>query len=680
MKDHSHTNGCYRGPSCNECNLKAKVPSFLPVFFHNLSGYDSHLFVTELGTDDRDIDVIPQNTEKYISFSKKTVGGFKLRFLDSFRFMPSSLESLAKNLHPDEFHHIRRHFSSIEVPLVLRKGVYPYDYMDTVDKFDETSLPPKEAFYNRLNEEPISDEDYVHAEHVWDTFQLNTLGQYSDLYLKTDVLLLTDIFQNFRKVCMDTYHLDPAWYYTSPGLSWDAMLKMTGVELELLTDYDMLLFVERGIRGGISQCSHRYGYANNPFMSNYDDTKPSNYLLYLDANNLYGWAMSQPLPLRKFQWIDSASIDVMGVPDDGPLGYILEVDLKYGSHLHDDHSDLPLCPETSIPPGCKEKRLLTTLHDKKSYVLHYRNLKQCLQLGLKLEKIHKVLQFHQTPWLKSYIDLNTHHRSLAKNEFEKKIFKLMNNSIFGKTMENIRRRVDIRLCNDGKKAEKLIAKPNFLDRTIFSENLVAFHMRKAHLIFNKPITIGMSIMELSKTLMYSFHYEEMKPKYGDKLKLMYMDTDSFIYDIEAPNVYEDMKRNIRLFDTSDYPLNNMFGIPLVNKKVLGKMKDECQGEIMTEFIGLRSKMYTFIVNSKTTKKCKGIKKSAIKSKINFSDYKNCLFNKTQILTSMNLIRSKDHKIYSVKSNKLALSPHDQKRYVLDDGIQTLPFGHYSLQT
>ena len=173
----------------------------------------------------------------------------------------------------------------------------------------------------------------------------------------------------------------------------------------------------------------------------------------------------------------------------------------------------------------------------------------------------------------------------------------MNNSIFGKTMENIRRRVDIRLCNDGKKAEKLIAKPNFLDRTIFSETLVAFHMRRAHLIFNKPISIGMSIMELSKTLMYAFHYEEMKPRYGDKLKLMYMDTDSFIYDVETPNIYEDMKQHIDLYDTTDYPANNDFGIPLVNKKVLGKMKDECQGEIMTEFIGLRSKMYSFIVNS-----------------------------------------------------------------------------------
>ena len=225
------------------------------MIFHNLSGYDSHLFIKELGGDDKNIDVIPENTEKYISFSKQVSKHLSLRFLDSFRFMASSLDQLAKNLSADQFSIIRQHFAADHISLLLRKGVYPYDYINHPDKFSEECLPPIEAFYNRLNESNITLDDYQHAQHVWDTFQITNLGEYADLYVKTDVLLLADIFENFRKVCLKTYGLDPAWYYTAPGLSWDAMLKKTDIRLELLTDYEMLLFVENGIRGGISQCS-----------------------------------------------------------------------------------------------------------------------------------------------------------------------------------------------------------------------------------------------------------------------------------------------------------------------------------------------------------------------------------------------------------------------------------------
>lgn len=440
----------------------------------------------------------------------------------------------------------------------------------------------------------------------------------------------------------------------------------------------MLLFVEKGIRGGISQCSHRYAKANNKYMVNYDSKKPSNFLLYLDANNLYGWAMSQYLPLNHFSWVDK-NIDVLSIPDDSPLGYILEVDIEYPSEIHDSHSDLPLTPLNETPPGCKEKRLLTTLHNKNRYIIHYRNLKQCLKLGLRITEIHRVLRFKQAPWLKSYIDLNTACRSQSKNNFEKNFYKLMNNAVFGKTMESLRKRVDIRLCNNDKRLEKLIAKPNFKDRTIFSENLAAIHMRRTCITFNKPIIVGMCILDLSKTLMYEFHYDFMQTKYESGLKLLYTDTDSLIYDIRTEDVYEDIKQDIDYFDTSDYHPKNIFNIPLVNKKILGKFKDECNGKIMTEFIGLRSKMYTFKVQDGTvTKKLKGVKKSCLENKITFEDYYNCLFNKEEKLTSMNLIRSRKHTIFSVKQNKLALSSKDEKRCILENKINTLPFGHKSL--
>ncbi|GFV91801.1 uncharacterized protein TNCV_2974731 [Trichonephila clavipes] len=517
VRDHCHLTGFYRGPAHNSCNLKFKVPTFLPFIFHNLSGYDSHLFIKELGNNDYDINVIPENTEKYISFSKKISKKFSIRFLDSCRFMPSSLEKLVINLKSDQFRNIKSFISEDKVTLLMRKGCFPYDYVSGPEKLNETSLPPKEKFYNRLNDEYITDNDYQHANHVWNTFNIKTLGEYSDLYVKTDVLILSDIFENFRSVCMKAYNLDPVWYYTAPGLSWDSMLKFTKVKIELLMDYDMYLFIEKGIRGGISQCSNRYARANNKFLPNFEPSKPQNFLLYLDANNLYGWAMSQYLPLNDFKWVDF--LDVDNIDENGGKGYILEVDLEYPESLHDDHSDLPLAPESSVPPGCKEKRLLTTLYPKTNYVVHIRNLKQYLKLGLVLKKVHKILEFHQESWLQPYINMNTQFRTEAENEFEKNFYKLMNNAIFGKTMENIRKRVDIRLCNNGEKAEKLISKPNFKDRTIFCENLAAFHMGKTSLTLNKPIAVGMSILDISKTLMYEFHYHKMKACYGENVKL-----------------------------------------------------------------------------------------------------------------------------------------------------------------
>ncbi|GFU56798.1 uncharacterized protein NPIL_686831, partial [Nephila pilipes] len=354
----------------------------------------------------------------------------------------------------------------------------------------------------------------------------------------------------------------------------------------LFTDYDMLLFIENGVRGGISQCCNRYAIANNKYMPNFNPDDEIKYLMYLDANNLYGYAMSKYLPLKDFVWSDNnlTTQDILNLSDESDVGYILEVDLDYPPDLHDKHSDFPLAPENKPPPNCKEPRLLTTLEPKTKYVLHYSNLKLYLKLGLILKKIHHVLKFFQSPWLKNYIDYNTKLRTKAfLNDFQKDFYKLMNNSIFGKTMENVRRRVDIRLCSTEEQARKLIAKSNFNRRTIFSENLMAVHLKKTNIKFFKPIHVGMTILDLSKVLMYSFHYEYMKHRYDSKIKLMYTDTDSFIYEIKTDDFYSDMKDDLNLYDTSDYDKNNVYNLPLVNKKVIGKMKDENKGNIMTEY-------------------------------------------------------------------------------------------------
>ncbi|XP_025160303.1 uncharacterized protein LOC112589825 [Harpegnathos saltator] len=218
----------------------------------------------------------------------------------------------------------------------------------------------------------VSESDYAHATNIWQRFAIQTLGEYSDLYLKIDVLLLANIFENFRNSCIKSYGLDPAYYYTLPGFTWDAMLKHTDVNFELLTDIDMVMFIERGIRGGLSQCSGRYAKANNKYMQSYDPLQPSSYLMYFDVNNLYGWAMCQQLPYAEFRWVDDVSnFDVSSIALDSPIGYILEVDLEYPQHLHDAHTDLPFCPTRGKPPNKKQDKLLATLCDKQRYVIHY---------------------------------------------------------------------------------------------------------------------------------------------------------------------------------------------------------------------------------------------------------------------------------------------------------------------
>ena len=280
-----HFTGRYRGAACNACNLNYKKPNFTPVVFHNLSGYDSHLFIKNLGFSEGNIDCIPNNEERYISFTKRMqVGSYtnkkgetkplhhRVRFIDSFKFMATSLDKLVGNLSKDAFNNVKRNYAEDKLSLVTRKGVYPYEYMNSLERLKETQLPSREAFYSRLNGVGISDEDYTHAQKVWKTFEMKNLEDYHNLCNQVDVLLLADVFENFRNICIKNYKSDPAHYYTAPGLAWDAAFKVTDVKLELLSDIDMLLMVEKGIRGGVSMISNRYGKANNKYMDDrFDD-------------------------------------------------------------------------------------------------------------------------------------------------------------------------------------------------------------------------------------------------------------------------------------------------------------------------------------------------------------------------------------------------------------------------
>ena len=687
VRDHCHITGKYRGAAHNSCNLNCRVPKIIPVIFHNLQGYDAHLFIKKIGNLKGRFKCIPTTEEKYMSFSKSiTVGNyldrkknivknitFEIRFIDSYKFQKGSLEFLVSKLKEEDFHNTKREFKH-NIELVTRKGVYPYDYVTDLIKLSETQLPPKEAFYSKLDEEDISEDDYKHAIKVWNTFNCKTIRDYHDLYLKTDVLLLADVFENFRKTCLEHYQLDPAYYYTSPHLAWHACLKTTGQQLELLHDYDMLMMIERGIRGGMTHISKRYAEANNPYMTTYDPQKSTKYIQYLDANNLYGWAMSQPLPTHGFKWVKNITKEkVLDILERGSSskGYIFDVDLEYPKHLWKLHNDYPLAPEPTKVDGVE--KLISHFRPKKDYVIHYQNLKQYLNMGLKLVAVHRAISFKQSPWMRPYIQKNTKLRMAATNTFEKDFFKLMINSVFGKTTENLRKRQSIKIVDNRKDALKEIKKPNFERATIFDKNLVALHMQKTEIYFNKPVYVGQAILDLSKTLMYDFHYNYIKPKYGKKAELLFTDTDSLMYQIQTEDFCKDISADIKTkFDTSDYPKDHPSGILTgENKKVIGMFKDEVAGKQITHFIGLRPKLYSFkIEDGKNVKKCKGIKKSVVAKGITFEHYFECLFTGEKQMRSMRIFQSKCHDVYSKEVNKIALSCGDNKRRILEDKIHT----------
>ena len=317
--------------------------------------------------------------------------------------------------------------------------------MDNWERFNET-FPNKESFYSNLNMENVDDIDYRHGNNVFKSFKPNNLGEYHDLYVQSDTLLLAGVFEIFRNKCLEVYELDPAHFLSLPGLAWQTCLKKTNIKLELLTDYDMLLMVEEGICG-ICHSIHRYAKANNKCMNNYDENEESSYIQYLDANNLYGWAMPQKLPVNNFKWVeDTSKINeefIKNYYENSKKGYILEVDVKYPKKLHDLHGELPFLPIRMKIDKCN--KLVCNLHNKKKYVVHIKSLKQALNHGLKFKKVNRTIEFNQKAWLKPYIDMNTELRKLAKDDFEKDLFKLMNNAVFGKTMENIRKHRDIKL-------------------------------------------------------------------------------------------------------------------------------------------------------------------------------------------------------------------------------------------
>ena len=358
--------------------------------------------------------------------------------------------------------------------------------------------------------------------------------------------------------------------------------------------------------------------------------------------------------------------------EDSDKGYILEVDVKYPKNLHGLYEDLPFLLERMKIGKCN--KLACNLYDKKNSVVHIRSLKQALNHELILKKVHRVIQFYQEAWLKPYIDMSTELRKKG-NYFEKDFFKLMNNALFGKTMENVRKHREIKLVTTDKRRNRLVSEPNYHTTKWFSEKLLAIKMKKTKVKMNKPICLGLSVLEISKILMYEFWYDYMKPKYGDNVELCYMDTDSFIMHIKTENFYKDIADDVEeRFDTSNYEVNR----PLPagkNKKVTGLMKDKLGGKIMTEFVALRPKTYSYLTDDcEEDKKGKGTKKCVIKRRLIFNDYKDCLLNNQIVLKSQQRFKNERDDVCTEELNMITLSSNDDKRLQTFDRITSYSYG------
>jgi hypothetical protein len=300
-------------------------------------------------------------------------------------------------------------------------------------------------------------------------------------------------------------------------------------------------------------------------------------------------------------------------------------------------------------------------------------LKLVLSLGVELKAIHKVLEYSQKDFLKDYIMLNTNLRKVSNNEFEKDFYKLMNNSVFGKTMENVRNRINFRLINTEEQALRVKNMKRF---TIFDDELVGVHQHKKEIKLCKPIYLGQNILDDSKLTMYNFHYNFMLKKVErENVDLLFTDTDSLCYNVRKQDIFQIIKENKDLFDLSNYPKEHEL-YDKTNNKALGKFKNESPSQIK-EFIGLRAKLYTFISeeDDKPHNKCKGVKKCVAKN-ILIDDYRNTLYNRENKLINQNGIRSYGHQLFTEKVTKVALSCNDDKVYILDNNVGTRNIGHF----
>jgi len=558
-------------------------------------------------------------------------------------------------------------------------------------------LPPRSAFYSSISERSITAKEHAFAKKVWGKFDITNLTEYAVLYCRIDTLLLAEIFEKFRATMMDFSGLDAAHYISLPGFGWDTMLKMTDCEIGLPTELSQVHFVEKSIRGGLCFINTRHAKV--------EENDQTSKIVYYDAVNLYGYSQTALLPYNNYEWVcenEIKNFDLALVDTNGEEGYILEVDLLYPQNLHYKHNDYPLapyqgsltyldlseysqmaCTSSTGKMQYKSKKLLTSLENKKNYVVHIKNLVLYMKLGMVCTKIHRILKFKQKAFLKPFIERCTLARRNASSSFDNSLFKKISNSCYGKTIENVRDYSVLKVHYSEKSFQRACSHFTYKHFSIVDENVVTTSHFSKEIVLNKPFAVGFTILELSKHFMYDFYYQKLLPLCGrDNVTLLMTDTDSFILHVKDKECLSKLKPYM---DFSNYPSDHPL-FDLSRKSQLGCFKDEIHpSKSITEFVGLRAKCYALKIRANATgemedkKVCKGLGKVCIEKRLQFSQYKKCLFRKRDLRHNFTTINSKKHCLFTSVKNKKALSAFDSKRFILMCGIHSVPYGSNHLK-
>jgi len=690
VRDHDHLSGEYLGAAHNVCNLHRKECKKIVGFAHNFSGYDSHLIMTELGKTATKLNItaIPLNKEKF-----KMLKLDNCVLMDSMSFLNASLEKLVDTLKVSNhtFPLISQWLTDTnQRDLMLRKGVYPYEFVTDMSKVDACyELPPRDEFFSQLSGTTPSEDDYIHAQNVWNTFGCKSMRDYTELYVKADTFQLAEVMFQLRDAMYDEFGVDLCHYLSLPMMTKDIMLKTTGVKMELISDIEMIQMLRSNIRGGLSYVNQRHFDVEKETKLREEDVS----LLYVDANNLYGAAMRFPLPLNDFQWMTEDEIKNFSmdqISKESLKGFILDVDLEYPPELHELHSSFPLAPHqmeitdsilseyaTNLLTALKKKqkfksrKLTSTFLPRKNYVCHGLNLQYYLEQGMKLVKINRVISFRQECFLKMYIDLCTKKRANALTKAESDMYKLLCNSLYGKMIENGSNRMDCKFVTDPQQCMKLNSDPRLKGQISFSESFSVAFMSKKTVKLDQSWAVGFSILEISKYIMQVLMYDKLKPVFGNRASVILSDTDSWILAVPSASADDAMEKLGDVMDFSNYPHDHKLYNARVKNRT-GYLKNEIPDDDIVEVVGVRSKCYAIKTKKMMSSKCKGVKEAA-KKKIPFEAFVRCVQGVTEESVTQFTIQSKKHINRLMKCNKVAFSSFDDKRHLLC-GIHSVPYG------
>ena len=633
--------GNYFHPKCANKYSNSKFK--LVILFHNFKNYDSHFLIDAIFNKYKNIFTIPKSKEKYTAI-EYIANSVKVRYIDSRSFLPDSLDSLSKKMTSFKF----------MKDLINKKMAFPYEYIDSWDKLYLDALPSDyDMWSSSLQGAKYTQEEIDYALNDFKERRCKNILDYSVIYMMNDVFLLLEIIYDFKSTMIATYELDPLHYYTLPSYAWDVALKSLEFsikKIQLVKCRSLISNLMMNMRGGISTVSKRKWLKDDE----------NNSIFYWDANNLYGWAMSQKLPYDDIKEVNIPEnyIDfIMKYDMESEYGYFILADLKYTEY----HDELPFLPEKY------KNRLCATLRDKNFYFCHIMNLKQAMFNGVEVTKVHKIISFKHDYWLRPYIEFNTGLRSASSEESKKNFFKLMNNAVFGKSMENVFKQSKFKPVskNDFETINKLNGDSKYISSEYYTDNILIFELKKIP-IYDKPSYVGFCILELSKYKMYDTFYNGIKKKWPSSC-LSYMDTDSFIVNIPIPRNKFSYEGVEEYFDLSVYGEGHEW-YSNANKGVLGKLKDEYPKDYIKEFVAIRSKLYGLTCNSgKFVLKCKGIPRM---NAITMESLKHNLKENLAEYGQHNQIMSKNHILgtFSI-TKKILTNEEDPKRIniLLDDG-------------